>query len=282
VNDVPIVLLHGYWHGSWCWSLVTPELAALGRRSVAVDLAGHGLAQRSPASRWGRPFDPGAYATEPSPAAGVTGAGAAEDLVALLRTIGQGRPCALVAHSMGGVVATIAAELAPELVDVLVYVAAFVPVAGLPVAAYLGREENAGSLVAASLAADPAQVGALRYDTGDASAHELVARTFYGDVDPVTASAAIAMLGPDAPAGFVAAEVTATPQRWGSVPHTYVLCRDDRAVDPRLQRLFVGEMDAVATEPTRVVELDSSHSPFLSRPGELAAIIDRASRPAPS
>ena len=53
----PIVLVHGYWHGSWCWTAVTEELAARGLASVAVDLAGHGLDARSPAARWSRPFD---------------------------------------------------------------------------------------------------------------------------------------------------------------------------------------------------------------------------------
>jgi pimeloyl-ACP methyl ester carboxylesterase len=56
----PVVLVHGFWHGPWCWSLVTEELAARGIPSVAVDLDGHGLKSRSPSSRWERPFDPAA------------------------------------------------------------------------------------------------------------------------------------------------------------------------------------------------------------------------------
>jgi len=61
-----VVLVHGFWHGSWCWSLLTEQLAARGIPSVAVDLDGHGLKSRSPASRWGRPFDPAAFAAESS------------------------------------------------------------------------------------------------------------------------------------------------------------------------------------------------------------------------
>jgi pimeloyl-ACP methyl ester carboxylesterase len=42
-TEIPVVLVHGMWHGSWCWSLVTGEPAARGLGSVAVDLDGHGL-----------------------------------------------------------------------------------------------------------------------------------------------------------------------------------------------------------------------------------------------
>ena len=33
-----VVLVHGAWHGAWCWELVTPRLDAAGVASVAVDL----------------------------------------------------------------------------------------------------------------------------------------------------------------------------------------------------------------------------------------------------
>src|SRR3954447_8046026 len=31
-------LVHGAWHGAWCWGLLVPELESLGHRVVAVDL----------------------------------------------------------------------------------------------------------------------------------------------------------------------------------------------------------------------------------------------------
>lgn len=31
-------LVHGAWHGAWCWERLTPELEARGHRVVAVDL----------------------------------------------------------------------------------------------------------------------------------------------------------------------------------------------------------------------------------------------------
>src|SRR5260370_32650242 len=77
----PIVLLHGFWHGSWCWSEVAVELAARGRYSVAVDMAGHGLHARRPAAARVDPFDPRLFATESSALAGTSPADPAELLV---------------------------------------------------------------------------------------------------------------------------------------------------------------------------------------------------------
>src|SRR6202012_3413024 len=32
------VLVHGAWHGSWCWDLLIPQLRQLGHETVAADL----------------------------------------------------------------------------------------------------------------------------------------------------------------------------------------------------------------------------------------------------
>ena len=43
------VLIHGAWHGGWCWEKVAPLLEARGHRVLAPDLPGHG-ANRTPLS----------------------------------------------------------------------------------------------------------------------------------------------------------------------------------------------------------------------------------------
>lgn len=50
----PILLIHGFTDSADTWRLVLDELAALGRRAIAVDLPGHGLAELAP-----RPIVPG-------------------------------------------------------------------------------------------------------------------------------------------------------------------------------------------------------------------------------
>jgi pimeloyl-ACP methyl ester carboxylesterase len=269
-----VVLVHGFWHGSWCWSLLTEQLAARGISSVAVDLDGHGLKSRSPAARWGRPFDPVAFAAEPSGLPAVTASSAALTLAGQLRLIGGGEPVVVVAHSMGGTVATAAAELEPSLFARLVYVSAFAPVNGAA-AEYSASAENEGEMYTSLLAADPVTVGAARLDTGDPGGHSAIREAFYGDLDEATAEAAISLLEPDGPIGIPAEAFTVTAGRYGSVPHAYVICTKDNVIPVALQRRFVAEIDAVSAAPTAVTELDSSHSPFLSQPVALADVIAR-------
>lgn len=276
LTEIPVVLVHGMWHGSWCWSLVTEELAARGLRSVAVDLDGHGLKARPPHSKWGRPMDAEAFATEPSRVAEVTALSAAGTLVEQIRRIGRGGPCLVVAHSMGGVVATAAAEAAPELFAGLVYVCAYAPVSGLPAAAYAMSPENAGEEgrgMSGLLGADPRKIGGLRIDTEDPSRHDLIREALYNDLDQDTATAAISLLSTDGPADFAAAAFEVTEARYGAIPHAYVLCTRDNMVRISLQHRLVKEIDAASARPTVVTELDSSHSPFLSQPAALAAFI---------
>jgi pimeloyl-ACP methyl ester carboxylesterase len=274
MSGTPIVLVHGFWHGAWCWTEVIANLADRGRTAVAVDLAGHGLDSRRAASSWARPFDPAAFATEVSPSASVTMDHAAETLRGQLLQIAGGSPCLLVVHSMGGPVVSAVAERWPDLVGGLVYLAAFMPASGVPGISYALGPDNAGSLVAPEFIADPAVVGALRLDTGNASRHAALRAAFYGGVEPHVADAAIALMTQDAPAALAGTPVDLTQGRWGSIPRTYIRCTDDFAVRPALQQRFIAEADAAYPKNrTHVVELPSAHSPFLSMPAELAGVL---------
>jgi pimeloyl-ACP methyl ester carboxylesterase len=181
-----------------------------------------------------------------------------------------------VAHSMGGNVLTRAVQDAPDLFAHAVYVTAFMPASGVPAAAYIFAPENEGDLVQVAMVADPAAIGGLRLDTAspDPSYRQLLRDAFFGDVGPDVADAAIGLLTPDAPAGIAAGATTLTADGWGSVPRTYVVCTRDRALQPPMQRKFIELADAAFPgNPTTVHTLESSHSPFLSMPGELADIL---------
>lgn len=272
----PVLFLHGFWHGSWCWTEVLARVTGAGVLALAVDMAGHGLRARRPAALTRRPFEEDLLRTEVSPLAGVDLDQAGDLLVSQVKELGAGSPVAVVAHSMGGAVLTRAAQLVPELIARAVYLTAFMPASGVRPAAYVGTPENEGSRVGALRAADARVVGALRMDVAspDPAYRAAVREAFYGDVDPVTADAAIALLTPDAPAGISTGTTTLTADGWGSVPRTYVVCTRDLTIRPALQRRFIADADAVfPANPTDVRELDSSHSPFLSMPAELAALI---------
>jgi hypothetical protein len=58
--------------------------------------------------------------------------------------------------------------------------------------------------------------------------------------------------------------------RWPPVPSTYVLCTEDRCVDPAWSRRAAREW-----LQTAAIELPGSHSPFLAQPTKLASTLDQ-------
>ena len=78
-------LVHGAFHGSWCWERLTPELERLGHRVLTVDLPGE---------------EPLAGAAEYAAVAVTAFADAGEDLV-------------LVGHSLGGLTIPLIAASRP-------------------------------------------------------------------------------------------------------------------------------------------------------------------------
>ncbi|WP_198588117.1 alpha/beta fold hydrolase [Geodermatophilus chilensis] len=105
-----VVLVHGAWHGAWCWRRVMPVLEEAGHRVVPVTLSGLGerAAELSPSIR---------LATHVS------------DVVTAVREAGC-RGAVLVGHSYGGLVVTGTADRLGEEVGRLVYVDAVVPTPG--------------------------------------------------------------------------------------------------------------------------------------------------------
>lgn len=277
-----LVLVHGAWHGSAHWSRVAAALVARGHGVLALDLPGHGVDARFPAAYLAG--DREALRTEPSPVADVTLDVAADAVVAALRAL-RCRPVrrrtVLVAHSMGGAVATRAVEKAPGLVDRLVYITAFVPTVLRTALAYLALPEAATALGGALYLGDPAAIGAVRIDprSTDPAYREQLRAAYYSDVPTAAFLPYAHALTPDQPVSFLASEVGATAERWGSVPRTYVRCTRDRALPLALQDVLIRDADALAPA-TRFTQVDLStgHAPFASRPAELAELLTGAIR----
>jgi pimeloyl-ACP methyl ester carboxylesterase len=273
-SSAPIVLVHGAWHGSWAWSLVTPLLAAAGRPVTAVDVEGHGLAAVLPPSALARPFDAAAFAREPSPLGGVTLESATDLLVHQIEALGA--PVVLVGHSLFGHLITAAAARSPRLVERLVYVCAVLPSSGADAAGYAGSPENEGEEIGALVVADPAAIGAIRLDvrSPDPAYQASLRAALFADVPAALADGAIRLLSTDLPVGIPAGSSELDAEGFGSIPRTYIRTADDRAIRPALQTRMIEEADAAFPgQPTRVVGLPSSHSPFLSMPDRVAAAI---------
>ena len=89
----------------------------------------------------------------------------------------------------------------------------------------------------------------------------------YADCDPVSARAALDRMRPQARSPYgVPCSLTSFPP----TPATYIVCREDRLVSPDWSRRAARERLAAD-----LFELPGSHSPFWSRPGELAGALDQ-------
>jgi pimeloyl-ACP methyl ester carboxylesterase len=280
MSTTTIVLVHGAWHGAWCWQPVIPELLQQGLAPFSVELPAHGLKARFPE---GFGSDAARFAAAPSPHAGITlgdYADAVLEVVDAALASGSG-PVLLAGHSMAGIALTAVAERAPDKFAGLAYLAAFMPMPGMPMIDYVRCAENSGEEVAGLFVAPPPKIGAMRIDyrSDAAGQRERIRSAFAHDVDAQAFAAMAHLLTPDVPAGPVATPTVATPERWGRVPRAYIRCSEDRAVMPALQDRFIREADALTPgNPTRVLTLAASHSPFLSMPAELARALASIAR----
>lgn len=194
------VLVHGSFHGGWCWERVVTRLIATGHRALAPDLPGRGgdatQTLSSYAARVGEVVE-----AEPE-------------------------PVVLVGHSMGGVVITAVAERIPERLKRLVYVCAFLPADGQSLLD-LARTDGESALRKHLVLDDKTGLHWVR--------PEGARESFYHDCPAPDAGRAAARLGKEALA-VAATPVATTEARFGRVPRSYVECSDDRALGPSLQR----------------------------------------------
>jgi pimeloyl-ACP methyl ester carboxylesterase len=175
----------------------------------------------------------------------------ADDVRAVRDAVAAGgdRPTVVVAHSYGGLPTTEAVCGMPNVVGVI-YLAAFVV--------------DGGHAVADLFAGGPPPWWDLHADQGYVDVRDPEA-VFYGDVSAELATASSARLVHQS---LSALGATLADAAWRHVPTTYIVCDKDAAIPPALQ-------EVMARNAVRVHHLPSSHSPFLSIPGALAALIER-------
>lgn len=231
-----IVLVHGAWHGAWCWAALQNELDRRGIPSLAVDLPGHGASVLPLGDLHGD----------------------AAHVVDVVTTLS--RPVVLVGHSYGGAVITEAAVRLKGATDSpvghLVYLAAFCLDEGESVMD-VARHESGGP-VDLGTAMVPIDGGLTVLDP------EKAAPALYGACDERAVEAALARLSPQ-PIATLLQPVSGAP--WYSIPSTYVVCTRDRAVHP-------GNQEYMARRCRTTVRLDTDHSPFLSMTSETADILE--------
>jgi pimeloyl-ACP methyl ester carboxylesterase len=228
------VLVHGAWHGGWCWEKVVALLREAGQVALAPDLPGHG--------------------GDKTPIADIS----LDTYMALVCEVlaAATEPVILVGHSLGGVSITRAAEAMPERVRCLVYLTAFLLVDVQSVRDILVSDPE--SLIHANrLTSEDGASSTIR--------ETALQEVFYADCSDVDVARARSLLVPETTA-IARTPVRTTPENFGRVPRVYIECLRDRAITIEAQRRMH------AAQPCReVLSLDTSHSPFFSAPAALVA-----------
>ena len=230
------ILIHGSWHSSWNWHKVIPILEKKGHKAIAMDLPGMGR--------------------DKTPVQEVQMSSTVEKICQLIDSI-EGKVI-LVGHSKNGIMISQTAEFRPDKIEKLVYLAAYL----VP----NGKTQREYSILDTEGVLKP-------YVTMHEEIHahtlqpEIYKEGLYHDCeDDITELAKLLLSHEPIESGIRPLQLT--EENFGRVPRVYIECTEDRAVTPFIQRKMYTE-----TPCEKVYSMQTSHSPFFSKPQELCDIL---------
>ena len=229
-----IILIHGSWHGAWCWEKVTPMLEAAGHTVLALDLPGHGQ--------------------DKTPRKGITLDTYVDCVAAALNRL---QPAMLVGHSMAGMVISQVAERSPEQITRLVYVAGFMPETGDSLLDLANLQPL--NHITSSIRGVPAE-NALYFPMEHME-------SFAYNACPVGTYSKIQSLFCVEPFLPSATPVKLSNERYGKVQRVYIECTEDKAITLSSQQRMIKK------SPCQVFQLTCDHSPFYSDPQGLSEVL---------
>lgn len=234
------LLVHGAWHGAWCWQRVLPGLIRAGHRAHAVTLTG--LGERAQGLQPG--IDLETHITD------VMAAMDAEEMDDVI----------LVVHSYAGMLGTAVADRRPERLRHLVYLDAVLPKPGESWSSTHASATRNARIAAAQAdplhsfpAPDPSVFGLSEAD------HAWVARRQTRH-----------------PGGPYTHVLNFDPQRVARVPRTFINCTEPPlgTIDVSRLRMRDPQFWGGAWLPgSRVVEMKTGHDPMVSDPHGLTDLL---------
>jgi pimeloyl-ACP methyl ester carboxylesterase len=247
----PIVFVHGGAHGAWCWE---PLLPFLDGDALAVDLP--------PKSVRGGP-----RRLEPFPELRTLTVGDfAESVLGDVDAAGIER-FVLVGHSMGGLTISEVARRVPDRVEHLVYVSCMVPPDGA--SAIDALPEDLRDMTRAAV--EEARRGGANPIGG---LDEATTRSmFCNDMDEEQARYVLDRTGTEA--AVVLAEPVSRAGIPADLPKTFVKLLRDQSLPPDHQDVLVRNLRDSPGGDVDVVEIDAGHDVMISRPKELADVLNR-------
>ncbi|KXS22061.1 alpha/beta-hydrolase [Gonapodya prolifera JEL478] len=251
------ILVHGAWHGGWCWSRLFPFLSRHGR-VIAPDLPGAGASTVDPRT--------------------VTLADQTKSILDIIDSIPGSERIVLVGHSAGGAVITSAAHQRPHRLERLVYVSAFALESGQSLTKASSKDKESLLSKEMVLSKDKKTISLRGVETA--------IPVLYNDLDERDAHYCFWRLTPQ-PSAVFREPVTTSPSTWGSVPKTYIVLTLDRAIGPTAQRDMArrvcGTTPMTYSQAATVassgalgnveLELRTGHSPMVNRPADLSRLV---------
>lgn len=230
------ILIHGSWHNAWNWHKVVPLIEAAGHRVICIDLPGMGR--------------------DKTPVKEVT----LQKSVAKITEVIDQQPdkLILVGHSKNGIMVSQAAEYRPDKMEALVYLAAYLVPDGKTQREY-AVQDTGGVLKPYVIFDESTQSTTLDpviYKEG-----------LYADCEDDIVEMAKLLLSSE-PVNTGTTRLELTDENFGRIPRYYIECLEDRAVTPYMQQKMYMELPC-----QKVYQLNSSHSPFFSRPEELVTLL---------
>lgn len=230
------ILIHGSWHSAWNWHKIIPILQKQGHTVFAIDLPGMGR--------------------DKTPIHEVKMQSTVKKICELIDSI-EGKVI-LVGHSKNGIMISQTAEYRPDKIEKLVYLAAYLVPNGKTQREY-SLQDTAGVLKPYVTLHEEMNSHTLQ--------PEIYKYGLYHDCDENIIELAKLLLSHE-PVESGITPLQLTDKNFGSVPRIYIECTEDKAVTPFIQRKMYTE-----TPCEKVYRMQTSHSPFFSKPEELTTIL---------
>lgn len=231
------ILVHGAWEGSWSWDYTRPVLEKHGHTVTAIDL-------------------PGSNGDELA-VSQVTMDSYVQRVVSTINQLDH--KVILVGHSMAGAVISQVAEMIPEKIDKLIYVAAFLLRNGDSVIEAMQRDPNGEFLPKLAFSEDQSSATATEQTWRDIAFH---------DVNEKRIQHALPLVDVAQSTEPFMAKALVSDEKFGSVPKVYIRTAIDKMVSPKLQEEM---LNSWKVDQVRV--LQSGHFPTLSMPETLAELM---------
>ena len=236
---VTYVLVHGAWQAPYVWEAVKTSLINEGNNVTVVELPGHGSDKTVPSALTLNIY---------------------RDKVIDAVSKMNGKVI-LVGHSLGGMIISAVAEQNPSKIEKLVYIAAYLPASGQSLqdlalsdgGSSLGGEGILTNNADGTLDVKQDQITNIFIQDGSAQIQNLVLQNYRPEP-------AIPFTNP----------VILTAANFGSVEKVYIKTLQDHVVSPSLQNRMIS-----AASVKTIYQLNTSHSPFLSKPDSVAILLTK-------